>query len=374
MWCNFNQHDLPARGDTIFLTENSWRLAPNDIWPSPKAIAIVRRLLPDGEVLIDDGHRLHLIQNDQDIPVALHNTVEFDESQGIIRVLAETPMHSREYGLDVEDIRKEYLVDTSSPQLTFADFGGYPEVVARARELLDSQILHRDKLELIGARSAKGILFSGPPGTGKTHLARIIAQHTKAEFFLVSGPSIISKWVGDSEDTLRKIFDAAAESVSGHAIIFFDEIDSIAERRTGNSHEMSKRLVAQLLTLMDGFNKKTGNIIVIASTNRAETLDPALMRPGRFDWEIEFGMPTTEDRRQILLAGARNHRVADTLPLTEVAIATEGWAAAELSLIWAEAALFTVNEERDRINAEDIARAYERVASRPRRSYEAHPK
>lgn len=371
--CTLMQGDLPDRGDTILLADNNWDYAPNDIWPSAKAIAVVRRILSDGEVLIDDGLQLRLIQNDRNVPVALHNTVEFNEAESIVRVLAQTPVRSRDYGLDVEDVRKEYLVDTSGTGPTFADFGGYPAVVTRARELIDTQILYHKELERIGARPVKGILFTGPPGTGKTHLARIIAHHSEAEFFLVSGPSVVSKWLGDSEDTLRKIFEAAAASESGHAIIFFDEIDSIAERRTGESHEASKRLVAQLLTLMDGFDEKPGNIIVIASTNRVETLDPALTRPGRFDWEIEFGMPTINDRHQILQVGAEGLRTTDTLPLIDVASITAGWSAADLSSIWVEAALLAASEKRDRINAEDVARAYERVARRPRHNNEARP-
>jgi transitional endoplasmic reticulum ATPase len=371
--CTLRQGDLPKRGDTILLADDDWEYAPDDIWPSAQAIAVVRRILPDGDVLIDDGLQLRLIRNDRDVSVALHNTVEFNEAEGVIRVLAQTPVRSRDYGLDVEDVRKEYLVDTSGAGPTFADFGGYPAVVTRARELIDTQILYHNELQRIGARPVKGILFTGPPGTGKTHLARIIAHHSEAEFFLVSGPSVVSKWLGDSEDTLRKIFDAAAGSESGHAIIFFDEIDSIAERRTGESHEASKRLVAQLLTLMDGFDERPGNIIVIASTNRVETLDPALTRPGRFDWEIEFGMPTIDDRYDILQVGVKNLQTSGTLPLADVAAVTVGWSAAELSSIWAEAALLAASEKRDRITAEDVARAYERVAHRPRHQNEVRP-
>lgn len=361
------QGDLPERGNVILLADNGWEYAPEDIWPVAKAIAVIRHLLPEGEVLVDDGLGLRLIRNHQHLSVALHNTVEFNETEGIVRVLAQIPILSRDHGLDVEDVRKEYLVDTSGAGPTFEDFGGYPVVVARARELIDTQILCRDQLDRIGARPVKGILFTGPPGTGKTHLARIIAHESKADFFLVSGPSIISKWVGDSEGTLRKIFEAATTSASGHAIIFFDEIDSIAERRTGESHEASKRLVAQLLTLMDGFDEKGSNIVVIAATNRVDSLDPALTRPGRFDWEIEFGIPTLVDRLEILRVGASHLQTIGTLPLEDVAVLTAGWSAAELSSIWAEAALLAASERRDRISAEDVAQGYERVAFRPRR-------
>ncbi|MDJ0355667.1 ATP-binding protein [Paenarthrobacter sp. PH39-S1] len=212
------------------------------------------------------------------------------------------------------------------------------------------------------------MLFTGAPGTGKTHLARIIAQESKADFYLISGPSIVSKFVGDTENTLRRIFDAATNATSGRAIIFFDEIDSIAEKRTGESHEASKRLVAQLLTLMDGFDDKGKSVVVIAATNRVDALDPALTRPGRFDWEIEFGLPTIADRYEILKVRARQLTTSGELPLEDVAALSEGWSAADLTSIWTEAALLAAGDSRGVIVAEDVAQAFERVALRPRRS------
>uniref|UniRef100_A0A183CN44 AAA domain-containing protein n=1 Tax=Globodera pallida TaxID=36090 RepID=A0A183CN44_GLOPA len=146
-------------------------------------------------------------------------------------------------------------------------------------ELIETQLERHAELEAIGARPVKGILFTGPPGTGKTHLAKIIANQSGANFYDISGPAIVSKWVGDTEGLLRKIFDHASSNDSGKSIIFFDEIDSIAESRTGDSHEASRRLVAQFLTLMDGFDTKNNATVVIAATNRADALDPALTRP-----------------------------------------------------------------------------------------------
>ncbi len=362
--------NLPERGDLIILGENRWEYAPDDIWPASKSIAVVRQILADGEVIVEDALGLRLASNDPNVQIAVNNTVELSDSSTIVRVLAEKPIRMRDFGANADDVHREYLFDTSGKSLSFSDFGGYPEVVSRARELIDTQIRCREQLDKIGARPVKGVLFTGPPGTGKTHLARIIAHESEADFYLVSGPSIVSKWVGDSEDTLRKIFEAAVSSQSGRAIIFFDEIDSIAEERTGDSHEASKRLVAQLLTLMDGFDEKGGNVVVIAATNRIDALDPALTRPGRFDWEIEFGLPTLFDRLAILEVGAKRLNAAPYLPLEDVAALTYGWSAADLSSIWAESALIAAGEGRDRIDAEDVAQAYERIASRPRRKVE----
>lgn len=356
----------PERGQIIILGENSWEAAPNDVWQFANTIATVRHLLSNQEVLVEDGLGLKRVSNHDDIDLSVNNTIEYNDVDGVVSVLSERPIRSGEYGVDDREILKEYLVDTSGDGPGFSDFGGYPHVISRARELIETQFNSREHLKEIGARPLKGILFSGPPGTGKTHLARIIAHASKAEFFLVSGPSIISKWVGDTEDTLRKIFDAAIASKSGRAIIFFDEIDSIAERRTGESHEASKRLVAQLLTLMDGFDDKGKSVVVIAATNRVETLDPALMRPGRFDWEIEFGNPTMNDRIEILKVGSDRLQTVGDLPIEDIAMLTDGWSAAELTALWSEAALLAAGDERNAIAAEDMAQAYERISLRPK--------
>lgn len=364
---------LPREASVILLGPERWEYAPDDILVLTPAVATVRALLDEGRVLLDDGLTIKIVQNVQDLELGVRNAVEFNEVEGIIRVLSDTPIRSRDDSVENEDILNEYLVDTSGDGPTFGDFGGYPEVIARARELIETQLERRELLEAIGARPVKGILFTGPPGTGKTHLARIIAHESKADFFLVSGPSIVSKWVGDTEDTLRKIFDAAAVSSSGRAIVFFDEIDSIAERRSGESHEASKRLVAQLLTLMDGFSTKGGSVVVIAATNRVESLDPALTRPGRFDWEIEFGAPSLADRLAILRVQAAQLKTASWLPLEDVAVLTSGWSGADLNALWVEGALLAAGDTRASIEAEDLALAYERVSDRPRRSSASEP-
>jgi transitional endoplasmic reticulum ATPase len=368
IWVTLVNGDLPDPGDVIIVANDDWEYAPEGFWPAGKTIAVVKELLDGGEVLIDDGLQLRIIRNDRQVALAVRNTIELSDD-GSIRVIADRPLRSRDMTNDADDARQEYLMPRSEKGLTFADFGGYPNVVSRARALIDTQLDRRDALRQMGARPIKGILFTGPPGTGKTHLARIVADQSNADFFLVSGPSVVSKWLGDSEDTLRRIFDAAAASAPKQAIIFFDEIDSIAERRTGESHEASKRLVAQLLTLMDGFDEKAGNIIVIASTNRVESLDPALTRPGRFDWEIEFGMPDLDDRFQILTVGASDLQTEGPLPLHDLAAMTSGWSAAELSVLWVEAALIATGEDRAKICGEDVARAFERVAQRPRHDF-----
>ncbi len=360
--------DNVQQGDVIIVGQDDWEFAPEDIWRETHQITAVRRILDDGAVLVDSGVGFQRVKNPRKVMVKPGNMVEYNDAQGVLEVVSDRPIKSGIIGDDTENIEFEYLRDNAAEGPTFKDFGGYPDVVARAKELIETQLERREQLEKIGARPVKGVLFTGQPGTGKTHLARIIARESEADFYLISGPSIISKWLGDTEGTLRRIFEAATKSENGRAIIFFDEIDSIAEKRTGDSHEASKRLVAQLLTLMDGFDNKGKSVIVIAATNRVDTLDPALTRPGRFDWEIEFGLPCLTDRYEILKVAGAHLKTAPVMPLEDIATLTHGWSAAELTFIWTEAALVAAGDSRSEIAPEDVAQALERIALRPRRS------
>jgi transitional endoplasmic reticulum ATPase len=352
-------------GDVILINADDGQYRKSDMsnWPEPTKIGVVRHILEAG-VLVDDSFTPQLIPNYDPANTAVGQTVVFGEA-GIHKVISETPLLARRFGSD--DVEPDqYLWQASEEELTFDDFGGYPDVVARARELIEIPLEREEELKSIGARPIKGVLFTGPPGTGKTHLARIIANQSKAAFYSISGPEIISKWVGDSEGNLRTLFeDAAAKS---RAVVFFDEIDSLAEKRSGESHESSKRVVAQLLTLMDGFEEKTSNIIVIAATNRPDDIDPALRRPGRFDWEIEFPMPTTNDRLEILRVSMDRLKVTnpDSMPLATIAERTDGWSAARITSIWTEAALLAASDRRGSLRVEDLAGAFERLNNRAR--------
>ena len=189
-------------------------------------------------------------------------------------------------------------------------------------------------------------------------LGRIIAARANAVFYEISGPEIFSKWYGQSEEMLRKLFDDAAKQE--RAIIFFDEIDSVAAQRDEDAPEASKRVVAQLLTLMDGFQPEH-NVMVIATTNRPQDIDIALQRPGRFDWVIHFPLPNRSDREAILQVAARNLTTVGSLPHSYVAERTEGWSAAELTAIWTEAALLAVADDRAVLMTEDYLGGLERV-------------
>ncbi|GAB3698492.1 ATP-binding protein [Nocardiopsis oceani] len=362
-----SQANLGA-GDVIFVSHsNRWEVLPDAAWPEIPELAVVRRLLDDG-VVVEVGASMRLLLGEASVDVKVGNTVVFDDTDGITRVISETPIRFRDVGFDEDDLNG-FLVDSndSDKSQTFENsFGGYREVRERAKELIETQFVRRGDLKKIGVRPVKGVIFTGPPGTGKTHLARIIANESNATLFLVSGPSIVSKWVGDSEDTLRRIFEAANKE--NKALIFFDEIDSIAEKRSSESNEASKRLVAQLLTLLDGFDEESGNVVVIAATNRIGDVDEALLRPGRFDWEISFNLPTLRDRCEILRVGAYRLETEGYLPIEEVAYLTEGWSAARLSSIWTEAGLVAAGDGRKAVSEEDLVLAFERVRTRPDRN------
>lgn len=357
------RNDLPERGDILFVSENDWRHADEEAWLSSNLIAVVKEVLEDGRIVVDANYTISFLKNPKALNLEQGNTVEYNDIDGIVGVISEKPIQRDVLNLEPEDTSADYLIDDSEVRYTFDDFGGYSRVVSRVRELIRNQIENREYLDAMKVRPIRGVLMTGPPGTGKTFLARIIAKHTGAEFYLVNGPTVVSKWLGQSESTLRQIFDAALKSKKG-AIIFFDEIDSIAADRSGDTHEASKKLVAQLLTLMDGFDENDGHVIVIAATNRAESLDSAITRPGRFDWEIEFGMPETHDRFEILHKSVARHTTASHLPIPEVAVKTEGWSAAELVLIIAEAGQIATSDKRREIAAEDFVQGYERVAVR----------
>lgn len=342
------------------------------VWPDDIWIGVVKIKLDDVTVIEASG-RYRKVPTRADVVYEVGNTVEAGEVQGVVRVLSEEPIKYIELpAIDEEVVNRFRTEGSSDRQLTFDDFGGFSSVVKRARELIELPLERHEELAEIGARAMKGVLFTGPPGTGKTMLARIIAAQADAAFFEISGPEIFSKWYGQSEELLRRIFDAAEKDEP--AIIFFDEIDSVAAHRDDGAHEASRRVVAQLLTLMDGFDS-TRNVVVIAATNRPQDLDVALRRPGRLDWEIEFSLPSVEDRLDILIKTARKLQTLDPLPHEFVAARTDGWSSAELAAIWTEASLLAVADSRRAIFVEDyiggferVKRQRERVGNRPRKA------
>lgn len=235
-------------------------------------------------------------------------------------------------------------------EVGYDDIGGFRKQLGMIREMIELPLRHPTLFKTLGVKPPKGVLLHGPPGSGKTLIARAVANETGAFFFLINGPEIMSKMAGDSEANLRRAFEEAEKNAP--AIIFIDEIDSIAPNRDKTSGELERRIVSMLLTLMDGV-KGRGQIVVIGATNRANTLDPALRRFGRFDREIELGVPDEEGRLEILRIHTRNMKLAEDVDLERVVSATNGFVGADIAQLCTEAALGCIREQMDVIDIED---------------------
>ena len=225
---------------------------------------------------------------------------------------------------------------SARPRVSYDDLGGLKGEVQKIREMVELPMRHPELFEQIGVEAPKGVLLQGPPGTGKTLLARAVAGETNAHFIPVSGPEIMGRHYGESEERLREVFKQAEERAP--SIVFIDEIDSIAPKRDEVSGEVEKRTVSQLLTLMDGI-KSRGKVVVIAATNRPDSIDPALRRPGRLDREIEIGVPDRAGREQILAIHTAGMPLADGVELAQVARAAHGFVGADLEALAKEAAM-----------------------------------
>eukprot|EP01026_Neomeris_dumetosa_P008537 TRINITY_DN1273_c1_g1_i2.p1 TRINITY_DN1273_c1_g1~~TRINITY_DN1273_c1_g1_i2.p1 ORF type:complete len:863 (-),score=173.49 TRINITY_DN1273_c1_g1_i2:236-2509(-) len=232
----------------------------------------------------------------------------------------------------------------------YEDVGGVRKQMAQIRELVELPLRHPQLFKTIGVKPPKGILLYGPPGSGKTLIARAVANETGAFFFLINGPEIMSKLAGESESNLRKAFEEAEKNAP--AIIFIDEIDSIAPKREKTQGEVERRIVSQLLTLMDGL-KARSHVIVMAATNRPNSVDAALRRFGRFDREIDIGVPDETGRLEILRIHTKNMKLGDTVDLEAVSKDTHGYVGADLAALCTEAALQCIREQMDVIDLED---------------------
>ncbi len=236
--------------------------------------------------------------------------------------------------------------------ISYEDIGGLRREIQLVREMIELPMRHPELFQKLGVEPPKGVLLHGPPGTGKTMIAKAVASETDANFITISGPEIVSKYYGESEQKLREIFEEAEKDAP--SIIFIDEIDSIAPKRgevTGG--EMERRVVAQLLSLMDGLKSRGGEVVVIAATNRPNSIDEALRRGGRFDREIEIGIPDRNGRKQILLIHTRGMPLEDEVSLSEIADVTHGFVGADLSSLCKEAAMHALRRITPEIDIEE---------------------
>ncbi|HLC38424.1 MAG TPA: CDC48 family AAA ATPase [Candidatus Norongarragalinales archaeon] len=260
---------------------------------------------------------------------------------GLVQVTDETEVTLRE-----EPVKELGKIST----ISYEDIGGMKEDVQKVREMIELPMRHPELFERLGIEPPKGVLIYGPPGSGKTLLAKAVANESEAHFITINGPEIVSKYVGEAEERLRNIFMEAEKNAP--SIVFIDEIDSIAPKREEVVGEVEKRIVSQLLTLMDGL-KSRGQVVVIAATNRPNSIDPALRRPGRFDREIEIGVPDKKGRKEILQIHTRGMPLNEDVSLDELASQTHGFVGADLQSLVKEAAMKSLRRILPKINLEE---------------------
>jgi len=286
-----------------------------------------------------------LVEGDTTLVMMLGHAIPFmvtkTRPHGIIKVTAETKL----------SILNEPAPEGKGlPRTTYEDIGGLHEELQRVREMVELPLRHPELFQRLGIEPPKGVLLHGPPGCGKTLLARAVANESEANFFSINGPEIMSKFYGESEARLREIFQQAQQNAP--SIIFIDELDAIAPKREEVTGEVERRVVAQLLALMDGLSGR-GNVIVIGATNRPGALDPALRRPGRFDREIEIAVPDKTGRHEILQIHTRGMPLAEDVDLKKLSNITHGYTGADLSALGRETAMKALRRYLPQINLEE---------------------
>ena len=257
------------------------------------------------------------------------------EPPGPVMVMGNTKISVKETAETRKKDNKQ-IKKIQTRHVTYDDIGGLDEELRRIREMIELPLKHPELFDRMGIGAPKGVLLYGPPGTGKTLIAEAVANESGASFFSVRGPEIMRKYYGESEELLRDMFKSASDNAP--SIIFLDEIDSLAPNRDSTNGDLEQRLVAQLLSLMDGMGDR-GNVIVIGATNREDSIDPALRRPGRFDREIEIGIPNRNARSDILQIHLQNMPLTDDVDVKKLADITQGFVGADLAALCREAAM-----------------------------------
>ncbi len=295
---------------------------------------IINKNILEGNVVIIRGIKIFINEESRDLSLTVTKALP----KGAVKITANTKLTI-----------SEKPIETSKYGITYDDIGGLKKEIESIREMVELPIRRPEIFKKLGITPPKGILLYGPPGTGKTLLAKAVASETDSFFSIINGPEIVSGVYGKSEENLRNIFEEAGKQEN--AIIFIDEIDSIAPRREHIHGETEKRIVAQLLTLMDGL-KTRGNVVVIGATNIPDAVDPALRRPGRFDREIEINIPTKDARKEIFMVHTRGMPLTEDVKIDELLELTNGFSGADVSSLCKEAALKALKRLMPKINKE----------------------
>ncbi|MFC7008185.1 proteasome-activating nucleotidase Pan2 [Halalkalicoccus salilacus] len=317
-------------------------------------IATVEELTDDGAIIKQHG-------TNQEVLTELDPALEEELSAG--DRVAVNDSFGVETPLDVEtDARAQAMQVDQSPDVTYADIGGIDEQIREVREAVEDPLVDADQFAEVGIEPPGGVLLHGPPGTGKTMLAKAVANETDATFIKMAGSELVQKFIGEGARLVRDLFELASEHEP--AIIFIDEIDAIASKRTESKTSGDaevQRTMMQLLSELDGFEDR-GEIRIIAATNRFDMLDRALLRPGRFDRLIEVPEPDEAGREQILRIHTAEMNVADDVDFESLASDTDGFTGAELASLCTEAGMFAVRDDRTEVRTADFEEALEKIA------------
>lgn len=343
-------------GAVVLVLGRTFMLAPDRLLPPKIGIGVVRRV-EETRSLVETDHSVLWLPHDGLVDWTEWSTVELSES-GIVKELDKSPMRYRDDPPAARAVHSRFRVDPGKVTETFDGIEGLDSQIAELRQIIE--MLHNaEALKAQGMLPIRGLLLAGESGTGKTMLARALSNEANAVYFHVRGPEIASKWVNESEEMLRALMDEA-DSLDC-AVVFFDEIDSLGGARSSATHEMSNKLVTQFLALLDGFDEKPGRALIVGATNRPETLDPTMLRSGRFDRRIEFKLPTVEARGAILRA-TRPKDLAEDIDVCRLAVLTETWCSADLRALWTRAFQFARSEGRSQILHLDCEVAIERIS------------
>ncbi|OYR81456.1 peptidase [Halorubrum sp. E3] len=321
---------------------------------SPLFVATVQEITPDGAVIKQHGNNQEALT---EITDEMREKLDPDDRVAVNNSLSVVKKLEKE-----TDVRARVMQVEHSPDVTYADIGGLEDQMQEVRETVEMPLEHPDMFEDVGIQPPSGVLLYGPPGTGKTMLAKAVANETDATFIKMAGSELVHKFIGEGAKLVRDLFEVARENQP--AVLFIDEIDAIASKRTDSKTSGDaevQRTMMQLLSEMDGFDER-GEVRIIAATNRFDMLDPAILRPGRFDRLIEVPKPETEGREIIFQIHTRNMNLADGVDFAELAELTPDASGADIKAMCTEAGMFAIRDDRTEVTLDDFLEAHEKLS------------